>query len=50
VKWTGDEFESKQGVINEVVSELAEELRKTCLSEERINNPQKFKVAYAPAI
>jgi hypothetical protein len=46
--WTRKEFETKQVIINELVSELEKELAKAGVSKERLENPWKFKVTYVP--
>lgn len=46
--WTGKEFETKQGIINELVSKLEEKLLEAGISKEKLENPWKFKVTYVP--
>jgi predicted nucleotidyltransferase len=48
--WTRKEFETKQSIINSLVSELESRLQKAGISEERLKNPWKFKVTLAPRI
>lgn len=49
-KWTRQEFEAKQDIINALVSELEKKLLDAGISEEKLENPWKFKVATMPTI
>lgn len=49
-KWTRQEFEAKQSIINELVSELEKKLLDAGLLEEKLKNPWKFKVGSMPRI
>lgn len=49
-KWTKQEFEAKQGIINNLVSELKKKLLDCGVVMEKLENPWKFKVASNPKI
>lgn len=49
-EWAVEEFQTKQDVIREFVSYFERELEKAGLPKDKIKNPQKFKVAYAPSV
>ncbi|MGD0028696.1 MAG: DUF4037 domain-containing protein [Candidatus Bathyarchaeia archaeon] len=49
-KWTKQEFEAKQDIINNLVSELEKKLLECGVTKEKLENPWKFKVTSAPRI
>ena len=49
-KWTKQEFEAKQSIINCLVSELEPKLSDAGIKKEKLDNQWKFKVASAPNI
>lgn len=49
-KWTRQEFEAKQRIINNLVSELEKKLQDAGVMKEKLQNPWKFKVANMPRI
>jgi hypothetical protein len=49
-KWTKQEFEAKQEIINNLVSELKQKLFDSGVVTEKLENPWKFKVASNPRI
>jgi predicted nucleotidyltransferase len=49
-KWTKQEFEAKQEIINNLVSELKKRLLESGVVTEKLDNPWKFKVASNPRI
>jgi len=49
-KWTKQEFEAKQEIINNLVSELKKKLLDCGVVMEKLDNPWKFKVASSPRI
>jgi predicted nucleotidyltransferase len=49
-KWTKQEFEAKQEIINNLVSELKKKLLESGVVTEKLENPWKFKVASNPRI
>ncbi len=49
-KWTKQEFEAKQSVINSLVSELEQKLLDAGIKKEKLDNQWKFKVASTPNI
>jgi hypothetical protein len=49
-KWTKQEFEAKQEIINNLVSELEKKLLECGVTKEKLENPWKFKVASNPRI
>jgi predicted nucleotidyltransferase len=48
--WTTKELETKQHIINELVSNLEKKLLEAGVQEEKLKNPWKFKIAYAPRV
>jgi len=50
VRWTKQEFEAKQSIINNLVSELEKKLSDSGVKKEKLEDPWKFKVAYMPRI
>jgi hypothetical protein len=48
--WTAKESETKQHIINELVSSLEKKLLEVGVQEEKLKNPWKFKIAYAPRV
>jgi predicted nucleotidyltransferase len=48
--WTTKELEAKQHIINELVSSLEKKLLEVGVQEEKLKNPWKFKIAYAPRV
>ena len=49
-KWTKQEFESKQGIINNLVSKLEKKLLDVGIIKEKLENPWRFKVTSTPRI
>lgn len=49
-KWSRQEFEAKQSIINTVASELEKKLLDAGIMEEKLKNPWKFKVTSMPRI
>jgi hypothetical protein len=49
-EWTKQEFEAKQEIINNLVSELKKKLSDDGVAMEKLENPWKFKVACSPRI
>jgi len=49
-RWTKQEFEAKQSIINELVSELEKKLLNAGLPEKKLKNPWKLKVDSMPKI
>ena len=50
VRWTKQEFETKQNIINNLVSELEKKLLDSGVKKEKLEDPWKFKVADMPRI
>jgi len=50
LQWTKQEFENKQNVINSLASELKKKLVEAGISEERLEDPWKFKIDQMPAV
>lgn len=48
--WTGKEFEIKQSIIDNLVSELEKKLKAVGIIEEKLKNPWKFKAPAIPRI
>ena len=49
-KWTKQEFDAKQSIINNLVSELEKKLLDVGIIKEKLENPWKFKVTSMPRI
>lgn len=49
-KWTKQEFEAKQGTINNLVSKLEKKLLDVGITKEKLENPWRFKVTNMPRI
>ena len=49
-KWTKQEFEAKQEIINNLASELKKKLLDSGVAKDKLENPWKFKVASNPRI
>jgi predicted nucleotidyltransferase len=50
VRWTKQEFEAKQSIINNLVSELEKKLFDSGIKKEKLENPWKIKVTDVPKI
>jgi hypothetical protein len=46
--WTEEEFKTKQNIIGKLISDLRNELARTGISKEMLENPWKFKITYVP--
>jgi predicted RNase H-like nuclease (RuvC/YqgF family) len=49
-KWTKQEFEAKQRIINNLVSELDKKMRDAGVTREKLENPWKLKAGSMPRI
>jgi hypothetical protein len=49
-KWAKQEFEAKQGIIDNLVSELEKKLLDSGIIKEKLENPWKLKVTSMPKI